>query len=516
MIRSKKQKLSKTEEKKLLERWDTYVRALREASSVDPDETPEARVARRTHLEAKPEEWLRYYFPTYYRAEAAPFQVAATKRLLEHDHWMEVRAWSRELAKSTRSMMEIAYLALTGEIHNVLLVSYSEDHATRLLAPLRLTLEYSPRITADYGEQRGPTGIWTDSQFITTGKVAFLALGAGQSPRGQRNEAFRPDFLLIDDIDTDEEVRNPARVQAKWEWIQRALLPTLSVAGKHRILFNGNVIARDCIITRAAERADYFDKVNIRDDKGRSTWPAKNSEEDIDRFFRMLSTSAIQGEYYNNPVTEGEVFREMTRGECPPLESLRFAIVYGDPSPSNKRSSKGASYKAVVLLGSDGSRYYVYKCFLEQTTNDTFLDWYFAMRDYVRDRCPVYYMIENNSLQDPFWEQVLQPLLMRKAKDRGVMPIVPDTRAKMDKFARIEATLEPLVRESRLILNIRESEDPHMRRLEEQFLMVAPSLPAPADGPDAVEGALYALRARLASFAFDAVYIAPGRHTHKY
>ena len=72
------------------------------------------------------------------------------------------------------------------------------------------------------------------------------------------------------------------------------------------------------------------------------------------------------------------------------------------------------------------------------------------------------------------------------------------------------------MRESRLILNIRESEDPHMRRLEEQFLMVAPSLPAPADGPDAVEGALYALRARLASFASDAVYIAPGRHTHKY
>lgn len=34
------------------------------------------------------------------------------------------------------------------------------------------------------------------------GKVSFMALGA--VPRGNRNEALRPDFILVDDIDTDE------------------------------------------------------------------------------------------------------------------------------------------------------------------------------------------------------------------------------------------------------------------------------------------------------------------------
>lgn len=489
-------------EKESFKAWRSYILALVEESSINTSEPVHEQRARIEKLEADPEEWFKYYFPSFASSEPAPFHKQATKRLLNNDRWYEVRSWSRELAKSTRSMMEVIYLALTGRIKNFLLVSNSKDKAVDLLTPFKLVLEKSPRIINDYGVQM-QIGHWEEDKFVIANGCSFRAIGAGQSPRGLKNKEARLDFILIDDIDTDEEVRNPERIKNKWEWFEKALFPTLSVSGSYRILFNGNIIAKDCCITRAGAKADKWDIVNIRDANGKSSW-ARNSEADIDRILSMISTSAAQQEYFNNPISEGEVFTDITWGECPPLAKLPFVVCYGDPSPSNSRS-KQSSFKAVFLVGFHEGKYYIYTGYLGQETNDRYVTWFYDLRDYVGGRCPVYYLNENNALQDPFWEQVLQPLFVKHSETRGLIPIAPDTRAKMDKYARIEGALEPLNRQGRLIFNLEEAGNPNMQRLEEQFKLIAPRLPAPADGPDCIEGAVWQINNKLSELQPDSV-----------
>jgi len=222
-------------------------------------------------------------------------------------------------------MMEVMYMALTGEIRNVLLISNSHENAERLLLPFMIEFESNLRIRNDYGFQEKP-GKWEIGEFTTMGGVAFRALGAGQSPRGTRNESWRPDFILVDDIDTDEETRNPERITKKWNWIEQALIPTVSVSGNYRIIFNGNIIARDCCITRAIKMANHADIINIRNKIGKSTWPEKNSEEDIDHILNLVSTASGQKEYFNNPLSEGDIFAQMTWAPVPPLTKFRFLI----------------------------------------------------------------------------------------------------------------------------------------------------------------------------------------------
>ena len=257
-------------ERDSLREWDEFRRGLLNAATIDDTETIPERRERVLRLEADNEAWFAYYFPNYYKNEPAQFHKKSTTKLFKNKRYYLVRAWSRELAKSARSMMEVIKLALTGEVKNVLLVSSSQDNAERLLTPFMINFEDNPRIINDYGVQKKP-GNWEIGEFITTGGVSFRALGAGQSPRGTRNEAERPDFILIDDIDTDEETRNPERIQKKWEWIEQALIPTVSISGNYRILFNGNIIAKDCCITRAIEKADDVEIVNIRDKNGKSS-----------------------------------------------------------------------------------------------------------------------------------------------------------------------------------------------------------------------------------------------------
>ena len=165
----------KKTDRQWLAEWQSFKDNHLKGSPVDFSETPYEKEKRKKHLEANYEEWFKYYFPKYYKSEPAPFHIASTKRILSNPEWYEVRSWSRELAKSTRTMMEVLFLTLTGKKKNVVLVSNSFDNAQRLLLPYKIELESNDRIINDYGFQ-SKIGKWESHEFVTKYGVGFRAL----------------------------------------------------------------------------------------------------------------------------------------------------------------------------------------------------------------------------------------------------------------------------------------------------------------------------------------------------
>jgi predicted phage terminase large subunit-like protein len=483
--------------------WRKLVKDILESTPIDNNETDEERKERIAKLEAEPEEWFRYYFPRFAYAPAAQFHKDATKRILENREWYEVRLWSRELAKSTRTMMEVFYLTLvghyspaecfdnfskvvkTGKKRCVLLISNSLDNATRLLMPYRANLEYNRRIIQDYGPQKH-IGSWEASEFITQQGVSFRALGAGQSPRGTRNEEVRPDIIIFDDVDTDADCLNPEIIAKRWRWIEEAAIGTRSVSEPTTIIFCGNRIATDCCIERATRLADHVDEKNIRDAEGNSVWPEKNKEVDIDRVLSQKSYAAQQKEYFNNPLVEGSVFKEMAYKPAMPLSDYSQLVCYTDPSYKATND-----YKATVLVGKWQQEYHVVKCFLDKATTAQMIEWIYRIMD----------MVGNVSCNYFMEEVFMQDVIRKEVSDAGIktgrtIPIRGDTRRKGDKFTRIESLLEPLHRNGQLYLNADEQDNPHMQRLAEQFVACAAGSRAHDDGPDAVEGAVWQIGLR--------------------
>lgn len=519
-----KKTVIKQADKQAIENWDDYLKALRKDTAVDSDMSFEEREKKRKYLEAHPLLWMKEMFPNYAKYEFAAFQEKAIKRIINSPkNWYEVLSWARELAKSTIVMFIVLFLVLTGKKRNIILCSNSSDNAIKLLSHYRAQLEANQRIAFYYGEQKGFK--WTEDHFITTKGASFIAVGARQSPRGVKIEEVRPDVILVDDFDTDEECRNPAIVQEKWNWFEQALYFTRSLSEPLLTIFCGNLIAKDCCVARAGKKArelaererpiGHWDIINIRmvninnpDPKndfayGTSVWPQKNSEEDIDDALAQVSAASAQKECFNNPVTEGSYFKEIKWGPVPPLHKFKFLVSYGDPAPSNKVSNKKGvkkmgSYKANFLMGILDNKLYVITGFLDHVRQEEFVNWYYYQKDYVQDKTQVYNLIENNKLQDPFYEQVFVPLFRQKAAETGyIIPIAPDLRQKPDKFARIEGNLEPLNRRGDLIFNIAEKDNPNMTRLEEQFLLFDDGLPAPADGPDTIEGGFFVCQQKM-------------------
>lgn len=468
-------------DKKALQSWEEFAKTIRQATPVDYNEDPVQKKKRIESLEADAEAWFKYYFPNYATAEPAKFHKRSTKRFIENRRWFEVRMWSRELAKSTRTMMEVLYLSLAkGELKNILLISNSEDNAIRLLTPYKLNLQNNQRLINDYGLQEKP-GYWTDSEFTTRTGISFRALGAGQSPRGTRNEAWRVDAIIFDDCDTDEECRNEDRVKNKFKWMQEAVIPTVSVSGYYRIWVCGNNIAKVCSVNLLAKLANYVDKVNIRDKNGKSSWPEKNSEADIDAILSIISYLSAQKEYYNNPLVEGTTFKKMHYKQMRPLREYKFLVAYGDPS---FKDTKKNDFKAVTLIGKWQDEFHIIKAYCEQTTTAKMIDWYYQIEAEFGKNVPIYYFMEANFIQDIILQEFHKESIVRGK----AIPIKGDTRKKAEKFTRIESVLEPLNSNGKLFLNEAEKSNPHMITVEEQFLALAPGSRAHDDAPDSVEG----------------------------
>lgn len=503
---SVKMVLANQTNKQALVKWEDFLQSIRNSTPVDQNETEEDKAARIKKLEADPEEWFKYYFPKYCFAPAADFQKRSTRRILKTKRMFQRRAWARGLAKSTRRMMEIFFITFAKKFRtNMLMISKTEGNAKRLLGPYRANLEANQRLIHDYGVQE-KIGSWSEEEFTTRSGHTFRAVGAEQNPRGTRNEELRVTIIVFDDVDDDEVCRNAERVEVRFKWIQEAVIPTVDIAADYYIFFDNNIIGEDSCAQRVKEYATDDEVINIRDANGVSVWPQKNSEEDIDFMLSLISYESAQKEYFNNPMSDGKVFKEMVWGKCPPLSKLDFVVIYADPSTSNKdrptaRSKAQNSCKAVTIVGKKDLKYYVYTAFVDVTKNAVFVDWLYGANDYVAGKTQAYTYIENNTLQDPFYEQVLLPLIFAKGKERGkVMGITPDARKKPDKFFRIEGTLEPKNRLGLLILNIDEKDNPHMKRLEAQFKSVSPNSRT-MDGPDAVEGAVTILDNKIVAKA---------------
>lgn len=478
----------KVSNKEYLDAWREFCENMDNATPIDLTESHSAKLKRISWLEKNPEEWFKYYFPNYYTSAPALFHIKATHRVLARAEWYEVRSWARELSKSGRTMMEVLYLVMTGQKRNILLVSNSADNAERLLLPYKGILERNNRIIADYGTQK-KVGSWEASEFKTRKGVSFRAIGAGQSPRGTRNDAARPDVILIDDIDTDEFCRNEELVKERVKWIEQALIPTRSISNGLLLIACGNIISKYCCITEMGAKADKWDIVNIRDDEGKSTWPEKNTEEMIERVLSTISTMSAEKEYFNNPQDEGDIFKEVIFDKLPQLRHCDYVVVYADPAPSNKDRTT-SSGKCVVVVGRKGLKYYIYKVWLNQMTNAVFVDYMFEAYNYLKAAGvdPINIHIENNTLQDPFYEQVLLPLIFSTGEEKNIaLPIKPDERKKPDKHVRVEGTLEPKNRLGQLIFNKAEENNPHMKRLVGQFKSFTMKSKK-FDGADAVEG----------------------------
>jgi predicted phage terminase large subunit-like protein len=459
---------------------------MRLSMEVNPfwEDTQEKREQRLKRAEADPLFFCRTYLPHYFSHAPAPFHYELVRFMEERGEVVTpaVVAAPREFAKSTVcSFGYVLHQICFAKRHFVIIGSDTEDLASDLTGYLYMELLYNERLQQDFGELvRAHKPV---DDFVTANSVRVKARGRGQRLRGLKHRQYRPDLIILDDLENDVNVRNPEIVKQILDWVQSAVYPSLEASGTLMII--GTILlhrsALDLMLKSQEEPYCHFRRKVFRalQDDGTSLWEARHPTARLHLQKQLMGTVAFNREKMNEPTPAKGMFQEQwLRYYHPDSLKDKNLLVVGFFDPSLETGGT-ADYKAVVSVGycQEEMVFYVLDAFIQKTTLDQTLRAIFN-----RHGERPYHLL---GVEDNLFQRLLLKEFDQMGRDLGVFLPIKGVTHRIAKETRV-AVLSPMFERGKIRF-IRGHSD--QEKLIEQLLYF-PSRTLHDDGPDALAGAV--------------------------
>jgi len=359
-----------------------------------------------------------------------------------------VLAAPRGFSKSTLvSKVYPLWLALYKIRKDICIISASESLATEHLRYIKQEIESNPLISTLFGDLKSEK--WTESHIIvkhSDGTVVNLrAKGAGGQLRG-----FRPDCIILDDIETDESVESEEQRRKLKNWLFKACINTLLPEGQ--LLIIGTIIHPLAVLNellnddRAWVRKKYTAYIDSIQEEGHELWAKARPHKWLQERKAEIGSAAFASEYLNNPMLDesAPIKPDQIRYWKTLPEQISYSIAV-DPAYSDDEK---ADYKVAVVVGIDekNNRYLV-DYIRTHNPSGEFIDGIINL--YMRYKHKLMAVgVPNSGTEKEFFRSVQE-----KAMQRAIgMPIVSLTNTFTDatgksirrKSKRITAALQPL------------------------------------------------------------------------
>ena len=333
-----------------------------------------------------------YYFPHYciHRSSSLQFHLyGKLKETVENPEGQRiVEAAPRGNAKSSIvSLIFPIWCVVFNKKKFIILISDTASQANEFLGNIRSEFENNDRLREDFGELVGEQ--WRNDDITTKTDIRILALGARKKIRGRRHRSQRPDLIICDDLENDENTVNPEQRKKNENWFFKAV----SKAGDETtdIVVVGTIIHYDSLLSKLLSNPLYkskkwqavqdfspsskwqeWEEMYLRmteKEKNQSTNPAKqffldNQEEmlsgtrvlwpDGQPYYRLMEIRLTEGpasfdsEYQNNPINPEDCLFQEEWFKF--IELSEYVEIIGACDPSMGKTAM-ADYSAIIFLG---------------------------------------------------------------------------------------------------------------------------------------------------------------------
>ncbi len=450
-----------------------------------------------------------------------PLTAADTKTISRLPGVRRAVAAPRGHAKSTNLTFKgTMHSTLYGYKHYPIIISDSSEQAEGFLDNIRVEFEENTAILEDFGPLAG--SVWRSNVLVTKTNIKIEAIGSGKKIRGRKHRNWRPDLIILDDVENDENVRTPEQRKKLKDWFDKAV----SKCGDDYtdIVYIGTLLHYDSLLAKTLANPAYRSikyKAVIRFSQADDLWQQwetiftdlSNDDREADAlaFFQAHKAAMLEGtqvlweeklSYYDlmvMRVSEGEAsFNSEEQNEPINPDDCLFMeewfdyyneaeINFGDPAfdffgfidPSLGKTKRSDFSAIVTLAKHKGSGYmYVVDADIERRHPDRIIADVLAKERWLRASFGHGYRklgAETNQFQ---W--FLKEELAKASAKAGLYLPIEEVQQTSDKVMRVQ-TLQPDVKNKYIKFNRR-----HKRLLEQltQFPMGAHD-----DGPDALEGA---------------------------
>ncbi len=493
---------SNTRYLKILADYEKHCLRVAQATSIDIHESASDKTKRIKKLEKDYINWFEYYFPNYAKKKSAWYHKELAEAIINNKKIKALAEVFRSGGKSVHIDLGIPlflYLA-KNDLHYMLLFGQTEKKANKLLSGIQAQLQFNHRIINDYG-RKFQQGDWSSGDFLTSDGVRFQSLGFGQDPRGAREDAERPDYIAVDDVDSKKHVKNDEIMSDSVDFITEDIWGLFDAEddATERFIYANNNFHKKSITNRLSEH--FKAKIKDAKEKGREhdfyllrvdavkdlntfepNWPEKTSAAYWRKKFEDMPYRSFMREYMNTHVEEGKVFKSewLQYTKILPLHKYEAIIFYGDLSFKDE-----ACHKGMVALGKTGRQYHILFIFFRQTSRALLAKWLYDLYEDKRlSKEAIHYIIEGLFAMSEFVND-----FDAEGDMRGYyVPVVASTRPKGDKEGRIEA-MTGFFERMNVFWNTDLTDTADFTLAKETYLAFQKGAKIPLDFLDALQGA---------------------------
>lgn len=482
------------------------------------DASPKASAARRAKVfdpVGGYEYFVNTYFPHYVRSASKSqlheYLFNILPQVLQSPQGRhEAIAAPRGEAKSTLvTQLFTLYCIITAQKHYCVIVMDSIDQAYPMLEAIKAELEFNPRLKTDFPEACGGGRVWQAGTIVTANDIKVQVAGSGKKLRGLRHGPYRPDLTVLDDIENDEQVRNPDQRDKLDAWLKKTVLPLGGVGQKYDVVYIGTILHYDSVLNRTLNNP-FWHSVKF---KAMLQWPhnmalwdeweailrnnGKAGEAMADAFYQANKAemdagavtswaargvlalmkirardghSTFDSEYQNDPVS----------GEAAPFASaLKYwtdlphdLIYFGALDPSLGKAGASRDPSAIIVGGYQRAtgKLYIVEAQIKKRLPDLIIE--DVIRLHKQYRCKLWFV---ETVQ---FQEFLKDELVKRSAARGMPVPARAVKPITDKLLRIE-TLQPHMANGLILLH------DSQQALVQQFRHFP--MADHDDGPDAVQ-----------------------------
>jgi len=223
----------------------------------------------------------------------------------------------RDHAKSTG--LTCAYIlaeVLFRSSDYVILIGSTEDKAAEQLSNISDELHNNDDLRDEFGVQSFEVDGKTEIVVVMDDGWRFriIARGGEQKIRGALWKGKRPNLIVCDDMEDDEQVESKERRAKFRRWFFRAAKQALSKSGRIRV--HGTILHEDSLLARLRKNPEWeflFYKAHTSfDDFSNILWPERWTEEDLRarqrEFLAEFDAAGYSQEFLNDPQDNTEAF----------------------------------------------------------------------------------------------------------------------------------------------------------------------------------------------------------------
>lgn len=406
----------------------------------------------------------------------------------------QVVAAPRGHAKSTNfTFKDSLHAILYGYKHYILILSDSSEQAEGFLDDIKTELEDNGNILMDFGSLKGDKA-WRTGVILTNTDIKAEAIGSGKKVRGRRHRNWRPDLIVLDDIENDENVNTPEQRRKLSSWFNKAV----SKAGDTYtdIMYIGTILHYDSLLSNVLRNPRYKTRkyraiiseatntklweewesiytnlFNERHEEDARTfyeanememllgtevlWEEKLSYYDLMEIKVSEGTASFNSELQNDPVDpENATFNpewfDYYEPELVDFASPDFVfIAANDPSLGKNKKSDTSSIINIALSLATGYMY-VADASVEKRKPDVIIDDVFEMnRRLKRDYKKGFYKFGVETVQFQYY---FKEVMAAKSAEAGEYLPIEEMQSTVNKTVRIES-LQPVIKNKYIKFN---------------------------------------------------------------